>query len=144
MSYGFIDVFKRITSLLDANKRIVFIWILCIVICSFHYFSVVRVNKSESKFLLNTSNDFLNLVSSFTTFSVVINSSLTLISGIISEFIGVKKLFVNATTLDFYTILASSFFPIIWSITQMVDILNDSLKSNIQTKTPIVEEKEKD
>lgn len=136
LSFGFKDVFRKVYSFLDDERRVIFIWILCTVICSFHYVFAIVMKNGVSKFFIKTSNDFLDLVSAFTTYSVVVNSSLTLVSGIIKEFIGDRKLFITATTLDFYTILGSSIFPIIWAFAQLYSIFLEGLKNSSHVEIP--------
>jgi hypothetical protein len=134
------EIFSSVSNYLENPHRTSLVWGFCIVVCSFHYFYVVLEGKESSKFFVKTSNDFLDLVSAFTTYAVVMNSSLRVLSGIIKEFIGQGKIFVNANTLDFYTILASNFLPIIWIFSQLVNLLIITINfKSVEIKKPSIE-----
>ena len=130
--------FTEVYLVLDNSKRESVVWIVCFTICGFYFYYERHLKSPFRKGVLKVSNVFLDFVSSFYTFSSVINASLNLLSKILKEFIGKEKTFVNGNIYDFYFIIACSILPIIWVITQMFEYVVSIFKIETQELTPNV------
>lgn len=128
--------FTEVNSTLENPKRESVVWIVCFTICAFYFYYERHLKNSDRKGVFKMSNIFLDFVSSFYTFSSIINLSLNLLSKILREFIGTGKLFVNGNLYDFYFIIASSILPIAWVVAQMSDYITSLFKVYTKETTP--------
>ena len=128
--------FTEVNSGLENPKRESIVWIVCFTICAFYFYYERHLKSPDRKGVFKTSNIFLDFVSSFYTFSSIINLSLNLLSKIFREFIGTGKLFVNGNLYDFYFIIASAILPIAWVVAQMSGYITSLFKVYTKESTP--------
>ncbi len=137
--FKFDDLIKLTCEKIDSDFRKTAVWILVTSICFFHYLIVVLHKNGDSKFLIKTSNSFLDLVSTLTSFSIVLNSSLSLVSGILKAYFTGDKLFAITGEFDLVTIFTSSLFPIVWVSMQLYQLLLTAVRfEKITIKQPLV------
>ena len=113
------QIVKSLCYVLDSSKRGVFIWFICSVVATFNYLVVTRKNPDAWKFIISTSNAFVNTVSTIATLGVVLNSSLAILSALLKELNGQQKFFIGIGYVDYYSIFVGIFFPLIWSFLEI-------------------------
>jgi hypothetical protein len=111
--------FKYVYEVLDMPKRGSVITIFCFTICGYYFYYEKHLKSENPKGVFNISNAFFDFVSTFCTFSAVLNASLNLLSRILKEFTGNGKLFIDGNLYDFYFIIAGAILPIAWVAVQM-------------------------
>lgn len=117
--------FTNLYQILDNPKRQNTTWIFSIVICIFYYYYKVykNTNNENSKFIIKTSSDIIDCISSFCTYSAVINSSLNLISNISKEFVQDAVCLPKSESIDYFTLLGCAFLPFLWASLALINLV---------------------
>ena len=125
--------FNGLCLLLDNSKRIGAIWIISIIICVFYYYYQIyrNDNAENSKFVFRTSVYFLDCISSFCTYSTVINSSLNLISSIAKDFNNQGSFLPKIDSIDYFTLLGCATLPFLWGTLALNNLLILACKPKI-------------
>jgi hypothetical protein len=126
--YDYNAVFKELSVLINSPKRQQGVWAFCFIFCGAHYFCVTRKQPDRFDFIIRTSNSFQNFVLTFSTLAIVINSCLSVTSGLINEFTGTSKFFINVNALDYFSISAGVLFNLIWAFVELVKIVESTFK----------------
>lgn len=144
--YDYNGFFKQLSESLNSPKRQQGVWVFCSIVCGAHYFYVTRSQPDRFDFIIRTSNSFQNFVLAFSTLAIVLNSCLSVTSGLINEFTGTSKFFINASTLDYYSIAAGVGFNLIWSfmeVAKMFESIFVKAKENTSDIVPVNEKEPK-